>query len=255
MKDSAELKGVERLTVISGAAGAIGSATARRFCQDGSAVLLVDRRADALARTADELRPDADAPVLTLDGDVGDAADVARIAAVCESAADAELVVVNNAAVLNERRPSVDLPATEWQRVLNVNLLAAVTITSATAPLMRARGGGCIVNVSSVAAGLCRDLEGPYSVAKAGLEGLTRNLAIELGPYGIRCNAVSPGLIMTPFLAKYSARFGHEIDKTPLRRFGNPDEVAAAIRFVASDEASFITGTTLNVSGGWYVQT
>jgi 3-oxoacyl-[acyl-carrier protein] reductase len=120
---------------------------------------------------------------------------------------------------------------------------------------MRENGRGSIVNVSSVAAyNGGRGREGPYSAAKAGLHEVTRSVAIEAGPYGIRCNAVAPGIINSRFLDKHRERFEVEINATPLRRFGDPQDVANVVAFLVSDESSFITGEVITVSGGWYLR-
>ncbi|MBW2388960.1 MAG: SDR family oxidoreductase, partial [Deltaproteobacteria bacterium] len=117
------------------------------------------------------------------------------------------------------------------------------------------RGWGSIVNVTSVAGFLHGyGQEGPYAAAKAALHSLTRAIAYEGGPHGVRCNAVAPGIIDTWFIAQSPEQFEREKQQTPLRRFGTPDEVANVIYFLVSEQSSFITGDVLNVSGGWYMR-
>jgi NAD(P)-dependent dehydrogenase (short-subunit alcohol dehydrogenase family) len=118
-------------------------------------------------------------------------------------------------------------------------------------PGMKEKGNGTIVNVSSVAAYTSPAGEAPYAATKAALHSLTRTVATEVGPYGIRCNTVAPGLIWTRFLEKNEEQFRPELEKTPLRRFGHPEDVADVIAFLASEESRFITGETIVVSGGW----
>jgi 3-oxoacyl-[acyl-carrier protein] reductase len=121
-------------------------------------------------------------------------------------------------------------------------------------PEPRGPPGGSIVNISSVVAWTGSASEGPYAAAKAGLLSLTRTFAVFGGPHGIRCNAVAPGFIESKFLETWGERLVPEIERTPLRRIGKAEEVAAVVSFLASDDASFITGETVNVSGGWLMR-
>jgi 2-hydroxycyclohexanecarboxyl-CoA dehydrogenase len=145
-----------------------------------------------------------------------------------------------------------------WDVVLGVNLRGVLAVTHAILPAMHERGGGSIVNVASEAGRVGSQGSAAYSAAKAGVIGFTKAIARESARYGVRCNAVAPGPIDTPLLNAAPAQLGElgarlrqgMIDATALRRIGQPDEVAAVIAFLASDEASYVTGQTLNVSGG-----
>lgn len=120
-------------------------------------------------------------------------------------------------------------------------------------PGMAEVGRGSIVNVSSVASYLGGGGEGAYAAAKAGLQSLTRTAAAEGGPRGIRANAIAVGIVLTRFVEKHLDRLGPEADRTPLRRLAEPDEIAAVAAWIVSDESSYVTGATVNASGGWHM--
>lgn len=159
-------------------------------------------------------------------------------------------ILVNNAGIMEDNW-FIDITLEEWEQVLNVNLRGAFLCTKAAIPLLKARGGGRIINISSQAALTGSKKHVHYATAKAGILGFTYSLAKELGPYGITVNAVSPGRIMTDMISERMAGREEEwLKQTPLQRFGEPEEVAAAVAFLASDEAGYITGLNLHVNGG-----
>jgi meso-butanediol dehydrogenase/(S,S)-butanediol dehydrogenase/diacetyl reductase len=231
------------VALITGAASGIGAATARAFAADGARVVLadVDRQRGA------EVAAEVGGRFLAVD-----VADAAALASAVAAAGRVDVLVSNAFATGVGRIERLDVAT--WQRTLDVTLTPIFTGLSAVAPLMRRHGGGAVVNVASVS-GLAGD-EGlaAYNAAKAGVINLTRTAALELAEAGVRVNAVCPGLIATPALeralagrADLEARARAAI---PARRFGRPDEVARAILFLASDEASYVTGTTLVIDGG-----
>ena len=243
-----------RVALVTGGAGAgIGGATARRLAAEGAAVAVIDEHPARTAQTVEALRRQFDVPV------TGHAVDVAD-----RSAVDAALVevatglgpidiLVNNAAV-NVQGSIFDYDPDDFERVLAVDLTACWYLIRATIGPMRELGRGSIVNISSIAAyNGGRGREAPYSASKAALHELTRSVAIEGGPYGIRCNAVAPGLIWSKFVEKHRDRFQADADSTPLRRHGQPEEVAGVVAFLVSDDSSYITGEVVNVSGGMYL--
>ena len=139
--------------------------------------------------------------------------------------------------------------------MIDIDLTACFYLSRKVLPGMIERGYGNIVNVTSVAGYLTGGgREGPYAAAKAALHALTRTIAFEGGPHGVRCNAVAPGIITSKFVEKYRDDFEREVRRTPLRRLGSPEDIANAIAFLLSEQSSFITGETLNVSGGWYMR-
>ena len=243
-----------RIALVTGGAGAaIGSATCKMLAARGAAVVVLDeneRRTHATVRALTEEFGTQAYPVV---------ADIADRKAIDDGLArvEAELgpidILINSAAI-NVQGSIFDYSPEDWDRVIEVDLTAPWYLMRKLMPGMRDRGWGAIVNVTSVAAyigGAGR--EGPYSAAKAGLQDLTRAAAIEGGPFGIRCNAVAPGLVRSKWVDKQADRYQHFVDATPLRRHGEPEDVANTIGFLLSEQAAHITGQIINVSGGWYL--
>ena len=245
----------DRVALVTGAAGSgIGRATARRLAADGAAVAVTDVHAERTAATVEELR--AQFPGARIVGHLMDAGDRAAIDDVID-AVTGELgpvdLLVNNAAV-NVLGLVVDYDPDDWDRVLAVDLSGCWYLSKRVLPGMIAAGGGSIVNISSVASALGGGgTEGPYAAAKAGLQSLTRTIAAEAGPHGVRANAIAVGIVWTKFVEKHADRLAPEAARTPLRRLGQPEEIAAVAAWLASDESSFVTGATINASGGWYM--
>jgi len=243
-----------RVALVTGGAGdGIGSATCLRLAREGAAVVVVDEHERRTKETAERIAAETGAEVLGLPGDI---ADRTRMDAVLEEAR-AVLgpidVLVNNAAV-NVLGEVVDLSPEEWDRVVDVDLSACFYLIHATLPAMKDLGRGAIVNVSSAAAWVGSGREAPYAASKAALHSLTRSVAFEAGPSGVRCNAVATGIVWSKFVRKYEERLQPELARTPLRRFGDPEEVAELISFLVSERSAFITGEVLNISGGWYMR-
>jgi NAD(P)-dependent dehydrogenase (short-subunit alcohol dehydrogenase family) len=239
-----------RVALVTGGAGAgIGSATCHRLAQLGATVAVLDNHARRTRETADALAATYGVAAHAV------CVDLADRDAVC-GAVDALPpidILVNNAAI-NVQGSVFDYDLADWDRVLAVDLTACFQLVRHVLPAMRDRGWGRIVNVSSVAAYMGGNgREPPYSVAKAGLNELTRAVAIEAGPFGIRCNAVAPGLVESKWVDKQRQRYEAFVDATPLRRNADPIDVANTIAFLCSDESAHITGEIINVSGGWYL--
>jgi 2-hydroxycyclohexanecarboxyl-CoA dehydrogenase len=247
--------------LITGGGAGIGAATAQLFCQEGAAVLLVDASADALARTAAAIRERV--PEARIEQCVADVADAGQATAAVQQALTAFGgldVLVNNAATRNYARLAEATPE-EWQAVLGVNLLGAANYCRAGLPALRHAKNASIVNVSSCYAVTGRAGMGLYDASKAGLLALTRTLAFEEAAHGVRVNAVCPGSTLTDFHIERARTAGKSLetlksersDNSLLGRWAGPEEVAWPIVWLASDEASFITGTTLMVDGGLHV--
>jgi NAD(P)-dependent dehydrogenase (short-subunit alcohol dehydrogenase family) len=243
-----------RVALVTGAGGAgIGSATAFRLASEGAAILALESHAGRAAEVGDAIARTYQVPVLSITVDI---ADRAGVDAALERGAELGPVdiLVNNAAV-NPQGSIFDYDPDLFADVIGVDLTACWYLIRRTVGPMRDLGRGSIVNVGSVAAyNGGRGREAPYSAAKAGLHEITRSVAIEGGPYGIRCNAVAPGLINSRFVAKHEERFRVEREATPLRRHGEPDEVANVVAFLVSDESSYVTGEVITVSGGWFLR-
>jgi NAD(P)-dependent dehydrogenase (short-subunit alcohol dehydrogenase family) len=246
-----------KTAIITGAAGGIGAATVRRFCEEGSQVVLVDIDADALKSVMAEIERDhakAQLKALALDMGVEDSS---------KAIVDATLsqfgsidIVVNNAGI-RSYEAMIDAKAETWQKILSTNLLSYAFLSREALPALR-RSKGNIVNVSSTHAVNPRAGMGQYDVAKAGILSLTRTLAFEEAPHQVRVNAVCPGLTLTPFHVRRFASQGksehdlraEKVDHNLQRRWADPREVAHPILWLASDEASFVTAATLMVDGG-----
>jgi 2-hydroxycyclohexanecarboxyl-CoA dehydrogenase len=236
-----------RTALVTGGASGIGAAVCRRLALEGAQVVVADLHAENARLVAKEV--DGRAVVL----DVSDT-DAVRAALAGVGEVD---VLVNNAGV-DRFAFFVDTTPADWDFVLGVNLRGAMACTHAVLPAMQRRGHGVIVNMASEAGRGGTIAGASYAAAKAGLIGFTKAIALESARYGVRCNAVAPGPVDTPLLNDSASAAGSlgaklrqgMIDATVLGRCGTPDEVAAAVAFIASDDASFITGHTLPVSGG-----
>lgn len=232
----------DKIAVVTGGARGIGRATVDRFRSEGAEVVVWDL--------------DAGAPENPVEGftrvDVADASAVAVAAAELGERLPGIDILINNAGINLARSPSVaDVTAEEWRRVLDVNLSGALHCTQALLPLLRRRGGGRIVNFSSILAVAGFPGQSAYAAAKAGLLGLTRVWARELGPAGITVNAVVPGYIDTAMNSAAAVEFRKAIvARTALRRLGTADDVARVCLFLAGDDAAFVTGAAIPVDGG-----
>lgn len=248
-----------KVAIVTGAASGIGTATATRFWREGAAVLAVDWNADGLTTLVNSLEPDG-RRVRPLLGDV-------QIEATASASVETALetwgrldVVVNNAAVASGY-DLLDFTAEEFDRVIGINLKGPLFLCKHAIPVLRQGGGGAIVNVASISSTCGIPKQPLYAPSKGGLLQMTRQLAVQYAADKIRVNAVSPGTIETPLLRPPNDDVaGHErqLDwlraRHPLGRFGQAEEVAAAILFLASDEAAFITGANLAVDGGFSAQ-
>jgi NAD(P)-dependent dehydrogenase (short-subunit alcohol dehydrogenase family) len=239
----------QKIALVTGAARGIGLATARRFLTDNWCVALLDIDSDTLGRTQAAL-PAGETIAICVD--VADVAGVAAAVARVAKEFGRLDALVNNAGIAIFK-PILDVTYEDWSRVLAVNLTGPFLCVQAAAPLMRDSGGGAIVNITSISGLRASTLRTAYGTSKAGLAHLTQQQAIELASLGIRVNAVAPGPVDT---AMAKAVHTPEIraayhDATPLNRYGLEQELAEAIFFLCSDRASYITGQTIAVDGGF----
>ena len=247
-----------KVVVITGAAGGIGRAAAVRFASEGARVGLVDVSRDGLRETLTAVEK-AGGEALTVEADVTRAADVSRYAASVAERWGGLDCFFNNAGILGAVSPLVDYPEEMFDRVLGVNVKGVWLGLKTVAPLLRARGGGAIVNTASIA-GLrgSRNLVA-YTTSKHAVIGLTRCAALELAASNIRVNAICPSPIETPMVKQLEEganpanpdAFHERLAGTiPLRRYGNPEEVAALVAFLCSADAVYLTGGSYTVDGG-----
>jgi 2-hydroxycyclohexanecarboxyl-CoA dehydrogenase len=245
------LRLADRTALVTGGASGIGAATCRRLAAEGARVAVTDLNLAGAQEVADEIGGAA------YELDVRSEESIRAAIGGTESDLGPIDVLVNNAGY-DEWGFFTNTDPDLWDRVLAVNLRGVIAVTAAVLPGMQERRRGRIVNTASEAGRVGSSGSAIYSAAKAGVIGFTKALAIENGRYGITVNAVAPGPIETPLLMAAPEAFGdlgkrlveNMVGSTNLRRLGQPEEVAAAITFLASDDASYVTGQALGVSGG-----
>ena len=241
-----------RVCVVTGGGGGIGRAVALNLAQAGARVAAIDLDERGLEVTAAELRKSGAAP-FTARCDTSSAESVTEAAEAVEKTLGPCSVLVNTAAVL---RPGglENLSLAEWNAVLSINLTGYFLCAQAFGHQMRAQGRGSLVHVASIAGSHAQGQSGAYSVSKAGVVMLSRQLASEWGPQGIRSNCVSPGMVITPMSQAFYDTPGVTERRSavvPLRRVGMPQDMADAILFLASDRASYVNGEEIIVDGGY----
>lgn len=236
-----------RVAIVTGAAAGIGAAIVQRLLRDGYAVLSVDRATRPVGLG------DAHGSSIYLQADLAERHVAEEIVAAANAGLGPVDVLVNNAGI-GGARPVAETDDAGWDRILDVNLGAAFRLSRAVLPRMVDRGAGSIVHVSSVFGLVGYRASAAYAASKAALAGLTRQMAADYGPQGIRVNAIAPGLIETAMTAKLLQDPTYRelmLDGTPCGRTGKPEEVAAVVAFFCSDDASFVNGEILGVDGGW----
>lgn len=241
------LKG--KVAVITGGGGGIGRACLQGFLDAGCSVVSLDLGADSVAALNDSFAGDR---FLAVDCNVTSADSLAAAGAAVSDRFGGADILVNNAGILRPG-PLADLPLADWKSMLAVNLDGVLLTTQVFARQMDAKGGGAIVHVSSISASNPQPFSGAYSAGKAAVSMLSRQIAFEMAPRGIRSNVVSPGLVITPLSAAFyedpkvrTAREKH----VPIGRIGDTRDIADAVTYFASDRAAYVTGQELVVDGG-----
>lgn len=244
-----------RVAVVTGAARGIGAATAKRLAADGAKVGVFDLAEEATLETVNAIRA-AGGEAVGIGCDVSNAAQVEEAFERVASALGAPVILVNNAGIIRDNL-LFKMSEDDWDRVMDVHLKGSFLCSRAAQRYMVERRYGKIVNLSSTSA-LGNRGQANYSAAKAGLQGFTKTLAIELGPFGINVNAVAPGFIVTEMTRQTARRIGVDFEENqkraaeriPLRRVGQPEDVANVIAFLVSDDASYVSGQVIYVNGG-----
>jgi NAD(P)-dependent dehydrogenase (short-subunit alcohol dehydrogenase family) len=243
-----------RVVLVTGAASGIGRVTALRFARDGARLALMDLQPWVERVAAEATALGAQALAWTLD--VADEDAVEAAVSEIERRLGPIACLVNAAAIVDHIAPLEKMKPERWRQEIAVNLGGPFNTIRAIAPGMAARGFGRIVNVSSAAARGGLMLQAGYAASKSGLLGLTRNVTLEFARHGVTCNAILPGMIATEKVLAMPEPIREAAKAAaPARRFGTPDEVAALIAFLCSDEAGFINGAEIDITGGLHLST
>ncbi len=236
-----------KVAIVTGGSRGIGRAIAARFASEGAKVVICGRKIDTLRPVADEIGAYPAAC------HVGRAEDIAALVATTLREFGRIDVLVNNAATNIAQEPVLQVDEVKFDKMIEINLKSAFRLTQAVAPGMCERGSGSIVNIASIA-GMRPQFEGMlYSMTKAALIMMTQSYALELGPKGVRVNAIAPGLVQTvlsQYFWKDEDRRQRVIGQQPIKHLGQPEEIAEAALLLASDRGSYLTGQTLVVDGG-----
>lgn len=232
-----------KTALVTGAGAGIGRACVQRLADEGARVLAVSR-----GSSVDDLAGDR---IETFRADMGEPDQIAAMVAHCVDRHGRIDVLVNNAGISHGGTPMHELDLALWDRIMAVNLRGAFVVLQRVLPVMMRQGGGAIVNMSSVGGKRPAPGSAAYIVGKAGLDMLTKQAALEYVSHGIRVNAVAPGTIRTPLVERSGdALIAFKEGVTPMKRLGAPEEIAALVAFLASDEASYITGGIYPIDGG-----
>ena len=247
-----------KVAVITGAGAGIGQATAELFAEEGASVVIAERDAASGQATAERITQSGGKAIF-IQTDVADEASVARMAAEAEAAFSAIHILVNNAAIFILR--GIEATPEEWREMLDVNVMGPALVAKHVVPAIRKAGGGAIVNLASISSFIAQPNFVTYNTTKTAILGMTRCMAMDLVPDKIRVNAVCPGVVWTQIVERQAKAMGLDragADVHPqwagaqlIQRCAEPREIAYAILFLASDEASFITGTHLMVDAGY----
>lgn len=241
----------DKVVLVTGAAGGIGRSIAERFAGQGAKLVVNDVDADAAAEVAASIVDGGGAAVVAA-ADVSNSAEVATMFDTLVDAYGHIDVLVNNAGLVSPMLHFFDADEAWWRKIIDVNLTGHFLCSHVAARMMAKAGGGCIINMSSGGATRAHRAFTAYDATKGGIEALTRAMALDLGPYGIRVNALMPGSIDTSGLSLADRQLRGE--NVPLGRIGEPIDMTGAALFLASDDASYITGDVIKIDGGMLAQ-
>ncbi|MDR2665166.1 MAG: glucose 1-dehydrogenase [Oscillospiraceae bacterium] len=237
-----------RVAIITGATSGIGEAIAYRFAREGAVTVLSGRRSELGERNARRIA-DSGGRAAFVRADVREQGDIKALVAETVRRFGKIDILVNNAGVLGNVRFE-EATIDDWRAIVDTDALGGISAMWEVLPLMRRQGGGCVINVTSIDATLSSPHEPLYCFVKAGMEHLTRALAKEYAAYNVRLNNLAPGLVATDLARANPEMFRKLEEGIPMRRAGTPDEMANIAAWLASDEASFVTGATIEANGG-----
>jgi NAD(P)-dependent dehydrogenase (short-subunit alcohol dehydrogenase family) len=248
----------DKVVIVTGGGSGIGRATCLKFAKEGAKVVVSDINEKGGKSVLQEMNAKYLTQSLFIKSDISKVQDAEKITQETLQKFGRVDVLVNNAAIFSLTN-GINSPEEEWSRSFAVNVTGYAMVSKFAVESMKKTGGGAIINISSIAAWIAIEQMAVYSATKAADLQLSRNMALDLGQYNIRVNAICPGYILTPAVTNYGESIGltkEEIvkqcaDLTILKRIGQPEEIANAIAFLASNEASYITGTHLTVDGGY----
>ena len=248
----------DKVAIITGAGSGIGRATALLFAREGARVLVADIDGDSAAKVALEIKG-ADGNAEAHAADISSDQDAQRMVARAVQLWQRVDVLVNNAASFHHKRVE-EATRADWDKVLSVNVLGTSFCTRHAVEVMKRQGGGAIVNIASINGLIAMPDWITYNASKAAVIEMSKSMAMDLAPFNVRVNCVCPGVTDTPALQRAIAELGASVEEVIkgyieprcfIKRFGKPEEIAPAVAFLASDEASYITGATLVVDGGF----
>lgn len=243
-----------RIALVTGAGSGLGRAITMEFARQGAHVFASDRNEESVIETIEEVGKEG-GEATALRTDVSDKDDIATLLSTIKSTSGKLHVLVNNAGI-TQREDFRNIKDEQWQEILDVNLTAAMRLSRDALGLLRASGSGSIINISSIMSRIHVRQLSAYSTTKAALAGMSRAMAVEYSAFDVRVNYICPGYAETAMteriLRKQVLRQGL-LDRTPMKRFVHPEDIAKAALFLASDDASFITGEGLTVDGGMSV--
>ena len=246
-----------KVAIVTGAAMGLGEAIARRFAEEGARVVCVDVRPGPNDGVVDAIRADG-GQALSVEASVAAAADASRVAEITRERFGRIDILVNNAGILPSRETVLETTEADWDETMRVNVKGVFLMSRAVLPAMIAQGGGAIVNLSSITGVVGLPVRPAYSASKGAVAILTKQLAVDFGRHGIRVNALSPSFVITNInramfdrMRTEGAPWERMLEQHLLGRLGEPRDVADAALFLASDEASWITGVVLPVDGGY----
>jgi NAD(P)-dependent dehydrogenase (short-subunit alcohol dehydrogenase family) len=243
------------VAIVTGGSQGLGKEMAKALAQNGATVVLTSRNLEKLAAVAQEIRT-AGGKAEAIQGDIAQWANVQNLVSRVIGSYSKIDILINNAGMNFPPKPLVDFAEEEWQRIIDTNLKGTYFCCKAVCPHMMKRKKGRIINISSIAGSVGFPGMGPYGAAKAGIIQLTKTLALELADHNINVNAIAPGFFDTPLrdnIRNNKKVIDFTIERTPLRRCGQPNELRGLVLLLSSEASSYITGQTIFVDGGWTI--